>query len=205
MYDLTVKTIQDSQHKGSYYGFGPCTSSQYRGYPHADRGCSYGGVSVYSPGLNREIWSVHKEEKQGGRLSDLLSSCTGRLETLTSQNKGPRASKLKSLKTENSSTFNKSKNATSNEVNGKSYNQVDFATKHKDVKFFVIKSYSEDNVHKSIKYGVWASTPSGNKKLDAAYHEAKEKHWDCPIFLLFSVIDLRLCPCVIVYFFRITC
>ncbi|KAF3431038.1 hypothetical protein FNV43_RR25768 [Rhamnella rubrinervis] len=177
----------DSQQKGSYYGFGPYTNSQYRGYSLANRDCSYGGVSAYGPGFNRQIWCAHKEEKQGGRLSDLLSSCAGRLETLTSQNKGPRASKLKSLKTENSSTVNKSKSATSNEVNGKSYNQVDFATNHKDVKFFVIKSYSEDNVHMSIKYGVWASTPSGNKKLDAAYHEAKAKHWDCPIFLLFSV------------------
>ena len=27
---------------------------------------------------------------------------------------------------------------------------------------FVIKSYSEDDVHKSIKYGVWASTDTGN-------------------------------------------
>jgi len=34
---------------------------------------------------------------------------------------------------------------------------------------------------------VWASTPSGNKKLDAAYQEAQLKSSRCPIFLFFSV------------------
>ncbi|XP_018449236.1 uncharacterized protein LOC108820723 isoform X2 [Raphanus sativus] len=56
-----------------------------------------------------------------------------------------------------------------------------------DAKFFVIKSYSEDNVYKSMKYCVWASTKNGNKKLDAAYREAKTKKVACPVFLLFSV------------------
>lgn len=55
------------------------------------------------------------------------------------------------------------------------------------MKFFVIKSYSEDDIHKSIKYNVWASTQNGNKKLDAAYQEAQQKSGGCPIFLLFSV------------------
>ena len=39
-------------------------------------------------------------------------------------------------------------------------------------RFYVIKSYSEDDVHKSIKYGVWASTDTGNRRLDAAYRES---------------------------------
>ncbi|XP_078441852.1 YTH domain-containing protein ECT4-like [Wolffia australiana] len=67
------------------------------------------------------------------------------------------------------------------------YNQADFPEHYPDAKFFVIKSYSEDDVHKSIKYNVWASTASGNKKLDAAYHESKAKDGDCPVFLFFSV------------------
>jgi YTH domain-containing family protein len=58
---------------------------------------------------------------------------------------------------------------------------------YSDAKFFVIKSYSEDDIHKSMKYNVWTITPNGNKKLDAAYQEAKEKSADFPIFLLFSV------------------
>jgi len=71
--------------------------------------------------------------------------------------------------------------------NKKEYDGEDFSEDYSDAKFFVIKSYSEDDIHKSIKYNVWASTLNGNKKLDAAYHEAKEKPGDCPVFLLFSV------------------
>ncbi|KAF8775656.1 hypothetical protein HU200_004435 [Digitaria exilis] len=67
------------------------------------------------------------------------------------------------------------------------FNQEGFPVSYKDAKFFVIKSYSEDDVHKSIKYNVWASTPNGNKKLDAGYREAQEKSSDCPVFLFFSV------------------
>ncbi|XP_070047991.1 YTH domain-containing protein ECT2-like [Nicotiana tomentosiformis] len=67
------------------------------------------------------------------------------------------------------------------------YNRPDFPVTYTDAKFFIIKSYSEDDVHKSIKYNVWASTPNGNKKLDAAYQEAQQKSGGCPIFLFFSV------------------
>uniref|UniRef100_A0A0D9VYZ8 YTH domain-containing family protein n=1 Tax=Leersia perrieri TaxID=77586 RepID=A0A0D9VYZ8_9ORYZ len=67
------------------------------------------------------------------------------------------------------------------------FNQEAFPVTYKDAKFFVIKSYSEDDVHKSIKYNVWASTPNGNKKLDAGYREAQEKSNECPVFLFFSV------------------
>ncbi|KAJ4724010.1 evolutionarily conserved C-terminal region 2 [Melia azedarach] len=67
------------------------------------------------------------------------------------------------------------------------YNKADFPEEYTDAKFFVIKSYSEDDVHKSIKYNVWASTPNGNKKLDAAYQEAQQKSGSCPVFLFFSV------------------
>ncbi|CAK7341409.1 unnamed protein product [Dovyalis caffra] len=67
------------------------------------------------------------------------------------------------------------------------YNREDFPGDYSDAKFFVIKSFSEDDVHKSIKYSVWTSTPNGNKKLDAAYKQAKENAGGCPVFLLFSV------------------
>ena len=67
------------------------------------------------------------------------------------------------------------------------YNKSDFPETYSDAKFFIIKSYSEDDIHKSIKYNVWASTPHGNKKLDAAYQESKEKTNGCPVFLFFSV------------------
>uniref|UniRef100_A0A0E0CVF0 YTH domain-containing family protein n=1 Tax=Oryza meridionalis TaxID=40149 RepID=A0A0E0CVF0_9ORYZ len=67
------------------------------------------------------------------------------------------------------------------------FNRDDFPVQYDDAKFFVIKSYSEDDIHKSIKYNVWASTTNGNKKLDAAYQEAQAKSSKCPIFLFFSV------------------
>nr|XP_043630326.1 YTH domain-containing protein ECT4-like [Erigeron canadensis] len=67
------------------------------------------------------------------------------------------------------------------------YNKADFPDTYENAKFFIIKSYSEDDVHKSIKYNVWASTQNGNKKLDAAYQEAQQKPEGCPVFLFFSV------------------
>lgn len=50
--------------------------------------------------------------------------------------------------------------------------------------FFVIKSFSEEDVHKAIKYNVWTSTKSGNQTLNNAYKVAKEKGGD--VYLLFS-------------------
>lgn len=71
------------------------------------------------------------------------------------------------------------------------YNLPDFETAYNDALFFVIKSFSEDDIHKCIKYKVWASTQAGNKKLDAAYHYAQERSNEtgskCPVFLFFSV------------------
>lgn len=42
----------------------------------------------------------------------------------------------------------------------------------------------EDDVYKSIRYGVWASTDTGNKRLDKAYQEFNTIG---PVYLLFSV------------------
>ncbi|KAJ8771730.1 hypothetical protein K2173_026907 [Erythroxylum novogranatense] len=71
------------------------------------------------------------------------------------------------------------------------YTGEDFVVDYLDAKFFVIKSYSEDDVHKSIKYNVWSSTPNGNRKLDAAYREVKAESGGYPIFLVFSVLDAK--------------
>jgi len=76
-------------------------------------------------------------------------------------------------------------------ISADEYNKDDFPIDYVNGKFFVIKSYSEDDVHKSIKYNVWSSTPNGNKKLNNAYEEAQKiaagKPRGCPIFLFFSV------------------
>ncbi|KAK6913629.1 YTH domain [Dillenia turbinata] len=71
------------------------------------------------------------------------------------------------------------------------FNKDDFCFDFAMAKFFVVKSYSEDDVHKSIKYTVWSSTPNGHKKLDSAYADAQKiaagDDRGCPIFLFFSV------------------
>lgn len=63
-------------------------------------------------------------------------------------------------------------------------NPKDFNTNVTSARFFVIKSYSEDDVYKAIKYNMWASTDSGNRRLDAAFCESSSKG---PIYLFFSV------------------
>jgi restriction endonuclease Mrr len=48
------------------------------------------------------------------------------------------------------------------------YNKDDFQVSYPSAKFFVIKPINEADVHKSIKYGVWSTSLTGNKKLDSA-------------------------------------
>ncbi|XXG60497.1 hypothetical protein AAC387_Pa04g2393 [Persea americana] len=107
-------------------------------------------------------------------------------EASSEMSRGPRARRVKdpvSLSTD--------KVQLSSMIRRDQYNLKDFKTKYEQAMFFVIKSYSEADVHKSIKYNVWSSTPKGNEKLDAAFHDAErksnEKGMACPIFLFFSV------------------
>ncbi|KAJ4824628.1 hypothetical protein Tsubulata_016342 [Turnera subulata] len=114
---------------------------------------------------------------------------------LSELNRGPRAKGFKNQKELGAVTQAVGQNIIPTEVNveddlaqipdKEQYNKEEFPEDYPDAKFFVIKSYSEDDVHKSIKYNIWSSTPSGNKKLDAAYNQAKEN--GCPVFLFFSV------------------
>merc|ERR1711962_891476 len=64
------------------------------------------------------------------------------------------------------------------------YNPKSFDLNPKNTRYFVIKSFSEDDIHRSIKYEIWCSTEHGNKRLDAAFRERNNKG---PIYLLFSV------------------
>jgi len=64
------------------------------------------------------------------------------------------------------------------------YNPKDFDLNPKGARFFVIKSFSEDDIHRSIKYSIWCSTEYGNKRLDAAFREREGKG---PVYLYFSV------------------
>ena len=51
-------------------------------------------------------------------------------------------------------------------------------------KFYVIKSFSEEDVHKSIKYGVWSSSKNGNLTLNNGFNITKEKNGN--VYLFFS-------------------
>ncbi|KAF0891593.1 hypothetical protein E2562_010583 [Oryza meyeriana var. granulata] len=106
------------------------------------------------------------------------------------QVRGPRANKL-----ENASTSMTEKDIISPLVRRDQFNRPDFIVEYEQAKFFLIKSFSEDDIHKGIKYNVWASTPHGNNKLDAAFHEAqilmKQNNKKCPVFLFFSVNSSR--------------
>ncbi|CAG8466094.1 3929_t:CDS:2 [Paraglomus occultum] len=69
-------------------------------------------------------------------------------------------------------------------INAKGYNPKTFNIKPAHARYFVIKSYTEDDVHKSLKYDIWASTEIGNRRLDKAFRESADKG---PIYLFFSV------------------
>ncbi|CAI8587447.1 unnamed protein product [Vicia faba] len=116
-------------------------------------------------------------------------------DSLIEQNQGPRTSiaKVTSNLGDNSArtvAVEESRDRDS-KIRTDQYNLPDFPTKYDHALFFVIKSYSEDDVHKSIKYDVWASTPNGNKRVDNAFQDAQnrmeEKGSKCPVFLFFSV------------------
>jgi hypothetical protein len=51
-------------------------------------------------------------------------------------------------------------------------------------KFFVIKSFSEEDVHKAIKYNVWSSTRTGNQTLNNVYKSTKDNKGF--VYLFFS-------------------
>ncbi|XP_062247893.1 YTH domain-containing family protein 1-like isoform X2 [Platichthys flesus] len=65
-----------------------------------------------------------------------------------------------------------------------SYNPKEFEWNLKNGRVFIIKSYSEDDIHRSIKYSIWCSTEHGNKRLDSAFRAMNAKG---PVYLLFSV------------------
>eukprot|EP01018_Ginkgo_biloba_P023874 Gb_40340 [translate_table: standard] len=122
---------------------------------------------------------------------------TGNLDALNEQNRGPRINRMRNPWLSPVDVSPGSQGVVGNTegyspaVNTDQYNLADFSTKFDNALFFVIKSYSEDDVHKSIKYNVWASTPNGNKRLDVAYQAAQDrsggKPGSCPFFSEFSV------------------
>jgi hypothetical protein len=52
-------------------------------------------------------------------------------------------------------------------------------------RFYVIKSFTEEDIHKSIKYSCWSSTTKGNRKLTSSFEEAKMNQ--SGVYLFFSM------------------
>ncbi|KAJ6336552.1 hypothetical protein OIU76_006435 [Salix suchowensis] len=157
-----------SQQQRSFYSLESGSNSYKRAYLQSgyNQGSSFGSASISSPGTNSQGWLSLENSKLRGRSSISLCGCNSSLDILSEQNRGPRASKSKAQNIADHGPF----------VDDNKHSKPS-AKIHDD----------EDNVHKSIKYGVWASTPNGNRKLDTAYSEAKDKQDPCPVFLLFSV------------------
>ena len=165
------------------------------------RGRGMGNVSVDGRTNGRGGWVVGDKGKQRGRGGGGVgSSMNGGMDPLNEQNRGPRTIRTRNQRAVPGVVRHSRGQGAGSAGNGdvasafasrEQYNKAEFVTKYEDAKFFVIKSYSEDDVHKSIKYNVWASTPVGNKRLDAAYQEAVAKcsggTKSCPVFLFFSV------------------
>ncbi|KAB1216139.1 YTH domain-containing family protein 2 [Morella rubra] len=173
------------------HGYGLVSSSFSRRYPHGSsyQSSTLGGASISYPVTNERNRLTLDKGRRRERDRDSVCVYNDSQDIFNDRNRGPRASKLKSKSaTEQGSSAAVGKNVLSTSgIHLDLYNRLDFVTDYENAKFFVIKSFSEDNVHKSVKYNVWASTPHGNKKLDAAYHEATEINSNCPVFLLFSV------------------
>lgn len=66
------------------------------------------------------------------------------------------------------------------------FNPENYDLNPTNARFFVIKSYSEDDIHRSIKYSIWCSTDHGNKRLDIAY-KAQQSTNGGPVYLFYSV------------------
>ncbi|KAJ4851595.1 hypothetical protein Tsubulata_012427 [Turnera subulata] len=159
------------------------------------------GAGGFDSRINPQGWlATDNKYKPRGRGNGYFGYRNDGVDGLNELNRGPRAKGFKNqkglapitspVKEQNVpavETANEEKDETSIVPDREQYNKADFPEDYTDAKFFVIKSYSEDDVHKSIKYNVWASTPNGNKKLDAAYLEAQQKPGGCPVFLFFSV------------------
>ncbi|XP_065865134.1 YTH domain-containing protein ECT2 [Euphorbia lathyris] len=197
------------QQSGPISGMGSAQGFMNRMYPSKFYG-HYGntfrsgmgfGTGGYDSRVNPHGWlAVDSKYKPRGRGNGYFGYRNENVDGLNELNRGPRAKGFKNqkgftpitiaVKGQNTplvETISEEKEDLSAIPDREQYNRADFAEEYTEAKFFIIKSYSEDDVHKSIKYNVWASTPNGNKKLDAAYQEAQQKSGGCPIFLFFSV------------------
>lgn len=147
------------------------------------------GMNGYGSGRG---WGGNFDNKGRGRGRGSYQETSNQYyDVANEQNRGPRTNRLRGQRMPGLPAGGRERP----NIPGEDYNNPAFPVEYDAAKFYVIKSYSEDDVHKSIKYNVWASTPNGNRKLDAGYKEARAKapttsDSKCPVFFFFSVSRL---------------
>ncbi|CAH8386403.1 unnamed protein product [Eruca vesicaria subsp. sativa] len=184
-YPQTMGILGPYDHNASqFHGNVVASSSSMGGYQHVG--------SYHSPGSNPSYYGVDKPVRLASDVGKRREKEYSSFPTTSDLygNRGPRA--FNKIKSKNGSKLDSSAgdsimDSSTAGPNPSLYNHPEFVTDYKNARFFIVKSFSEDNVHRSIKYNVWASTPHGNKKLDIAYRDAEKMGGNCPIFLLFSV------------------
>ncbi|KAL0412764.1 UNVERIFIED_CONTAM: YTH domain-containing protein ECT3 [Sesamum radiatum] len=171
------------------FGFGSPSSDLMTGFHTAGKLSSladlYHGVfTQYGPVNDSPNDEVCNSNYRYNSREDLGKS--GEIKTVAELTRGPRAGNLN-----NSSKLPLEAKQLAFGVETDDYNSNKFQTRYDSAKFYVIKSYSEVDVHKCIKYDVWSSTLRGNKKLDAGFCEAQAKTNQMgkksPVFMFFSV------------------
>ncbi|KAJ0246011.1 Evolutionarily conserved C-terminal region 10 [Hirschfeldia incana] len=181
-YPQTMGILGPYDHNASQlplHGSGVASSSSLGGYYHVGPYQNPSSVASYYGADN----SVRSAPDIGKRREYSSVPATNDLYG----NRGPRASSRVESKNSSRLSASAANDSSAAGPNPSLYNNPEFVTDYKNAKFFIVKSFSEDNVHRSIKYNVWASTPHGNKKLDTAYRDAEKMGGKCPIFLFFSV------------------
>lgn len=171
------------------------TARMYPGPVPPGRAAQGLGSNGLEPRGNGRNWIAVDKGKLWGRGNGMVSNGNSSLDILNEQNRGPRTTRIRNQRMAPGAVRYNRGQGIANGIpepisilaNKDIYNRSDFVTKYDNAKFFIIKSYSEDDIHKSVKYSVWASTANGNKKLDAAYQEAQASSGYCPVFLFFSV------------------
>ena len=53
------------------------------------------------------------------------------------------------------------------------YSMQSTGPQHIFSRYFIIKSYTEEDIHKAIKYNIWSSSERGNKLLDDSFRDLK--------------------------------
>jgi len=146
----------------------PLAAPQSGGAGNKGEGSSWGGGNTNAKsggsGSKQSSGRMNRPRPGGSGSSNSGNVGPGNLSTSNAQEPVPVLAKLQSVH---------------------NYNPKDCNLSMKSARFFIIKSYSEDDIHRSIKYNVWCSTEHGNRRLNEAFKEQNKTK--SPTYLLFSV------------------